>query len=88
MATITGTIGNDVITEDDLTTGIVGGIPSSAHDAIAGGGGDDLIDGSGGNDTLRGDAGNDTLIGGDGNDIVDTSPTSYGNDLLLGRCRQ
>jgi Ca2+-binding RTX toxin-like protein len=85
MATIIGTINADVITLDDLTNGVSGGVPSEFADQISGAAGNDLIDGAGGNDTLNGDADNDTVQGGAGNDLIDTSTsTASGNDVLLG----
>jgi|694.fasta_scaffold18891_6 Ca2+-binding RTX toxin-like protein len=85
MAIINGTINADVITLDDLTNGIIGGVPSEFADQISGAAGNDLIDGAGGNDTLNGDADNDTVQGGAGNDLIDTNTsTASGNDLLLG----
>ncbi|MCP9834022.1 MULTISPECIES: hypothetical protein [unclassified Cyanobium] len=85
MATITGTINADVITPDDITNGIVGGIPSDLADSISGAAGNDLIDGGGGNDTLNGDSNDDTIFGGDGNDLIDTNTsTAAGSDSLDG----
>jgi Ca2+-binding RTX toxin-like protein len=85
MPTIVGTSGNDVITPDDVTSGITGGIPSDLIDSISGGAGDDSIDGGGGNDVLAGDGGNDTLLGGLGNDVLDSNTTNgAGSDSLAG----
>ncbi|MCT0198423.1 hypothetical protein KQ313_01810 [Synechococcus sp. CS-1325] len=85
MAFINGTVNADVITPDDITNGIVGGIPSDLADLISGAAGNDLIDGGGGNDTLNGDGDNDTVLGGDGNDLIDTNTsTAAGNDYLVG----
>ena len=85
MAIINGTVNADVITPDDITNGIVGGIPSDLDDLISGAAGNDLIDGGGGNDTLNGDGDNDTVLGGDGNDLIDTNTsTAAGNDSLVG----
>ena len=85
MAIITGTVNADVITPDDITNGIVGGIPSDLDDLISGAAGNDLIDGGGGNDTLNGEGDNDTVLGGDGNDLIDTNTsTAAGNDSLVG----
>ena len=65
MATINGTVGNDVIAGTTLDDVIDGG---AGNDRINGGAGNDVIYGGLGTDTLTGDAGSDTLYGGDGND--------------------
>ena len=76
---------NDVITEEDLSARIIGGIPSVLPDLIDGLSGNDYIDGSGGNDTLYGGMGDDTLYGGDDNDFLDNNTsTGSGNDSLVG----
>lgn len=66
---IVGTLGDDMIFGDDSK----GGIPSTGHDWIIGGGG---------NDTIYGEAGNDIIIGSDGDDFIDGGP---GNDVIDGR---
>lgn len=54
MATIIGTGGNDLITPGSVSSGVTGGLPSSAADSITGGGGSDTINGGGGADTING----------------------------------
>ena len=70
MATITGTLGNDIITPNEVSAGVTGGIPSDEPDTINGLSGNDLIDGGGGNDTLNGGSGDDQVFGGAGNDTL------------------
>jgi hypothetical protein len=66
---ITGTAGNDTISEAGVSSGVTGGVPSADSDEIIlGGDGDDSIVGGGGADQLQGDTGNDTLVAGTGDD--------------------
>ena len=87
MATINGTVGNDVITGTTAADVIDGG---AGNDRINGGAGNDVIYGGLGTDTLTGDAGNDTLYGGDGNDGFfgggndDTMYGENGDDVMYG----
>ncbi|MGF1639954.1 MAG: Calx-beta domain-containing protein [Rhodospirillales bacterium] len=99
MATVLGTFGDDTITPDGVSDGVVGGPPTSGPDSISGSSGNDYIDGGGGADTINGGPGADTLFGGSGNDLLDggsgndyidggpgddTLIASSGNDTLLG----
>ncbi len=76
--TVTGSIGDDDITEGysgdpdtDTITDQADIVQAGAgNDTVAGREGDDSIDGGAGNDTLFGEWGNDTLDGGTGNDIL------------------
>jgi Ca2+-binding RTX toxin-like protein len=62
MAMIIGTSGNDLITPLGVSTGVSGGIPSSADDDITGGGGNDTINPGLGDDFVDGGIGNDLLV--------------------------
>ena len=78
VATIVGTVGNDVI------TGTMGKDVIHArggHDHIRGLAGDDVICAGGGNDKVSGGDGNDLLFGGAGNDRMDGR---QGDDRLYG----
>ncbi|MCC7272769.1 MAG: calcium-binding protein [Alphaproteobacteria bacterium] len=79
MATITGTPGDDFITDTFINDG-VSGPPTDFADSISGGGGNDSIAGAGGNDTIAGDDGNDTLDGTGADDLLEGGD---GNDSLL-----
>ena len=83
---ITGTAGNDTISDTSAGTG---GTAGGGADTINGLAGNDLIEGGfGGDDLLVGGAGSDTLIGLDGNDTLwgDTTDNSApgSTDLLAG----
>lgn len=69
MATINGTILNDILTG------------TAVDDIISGGNGNDTEYGGLGNDTLNGDAGDDVLYGEDGDDTLNGG---IGNDILNG----
>lgn len=66
MANVTGTNGNDTISQVLVSEGVVG-IPTAGDDIISALDGDDILSGGSGNDTLDGGDGDDHLIGnGDG----------------------
>ena len=75
---VTGGVGNDVITGN------------TTNNRLDGGSGNDSIKGLDGNDTLTGGLGNDTLDGGTGNDVLDGEADTdslvggTGRDLLIG----
>jgi Ca2+-binding RTX toxin-like protein len=79
MAIITGTAGNDTITN---SVSSFGPLTTSGNDSVLGEGGNDSIQGGSGLDTLRGGAGIDTLLGGNDNDIL---AGDAGDDLLFGQ---
>jgi Ca2+-binding RTX toxin-like protein len=70
---VNGTDGNDELTANATSTGIV----FSNH--LSGGAGDDSLTGGAANDTLEGGTGNDTLSGGWGSNVLDGGD---GNDTL------
>lgn len=94
MANFTGTANNDIITPDQVSSGVTrdppGSRPSAAADNVSGGEGNDRVETAGGNDNLNGDAGRDTLDGGADNDNLnggadnDTLIGGSGNDNLTG----
>ena len=59
MAVITGTTLDDLITPNQVSTGVTGGKPGAGPDTILGGDGSDTIDGAAGNDSLDGGNGDD-----------------------------
>lgn len=75
MSVITGTSGDDTITPNTVSAGVIGGTATANADTITGGGGGDNIDGGGGDDTIEGGAGGDTLDGGLGKNTL-----SYASD--------
>ena len=85
--TITGSLGNDVITGGNDVDVING---SAGNDSILGQDGDDLLNGGLGNDTIDGGNGADFLTGQEGNDNLlggndaDTLKGFAGNDTLSG----
>jgi Ca2+-binding RTX toxin-like protein len=87
VATIVGTVGNDVsngTAGPDVIQGLAGNDVINGlggNDVICGGPGNDMIDGGDGDDRLFGEQGNDLLVGGAGNDLLDGGA---GNDQLLG----
>lgn len=78
MATFTGTSGDDEITPNEVTPGVlvvpVGSKPSAAADTI---------DGKGGNDKLDGGFGGDIINGGLGDDTIDDSPRHWTDDGVV-----
>ena len=66
MSEVTGTLGNDTITETFISPGVVGGPLTSGNDVVTGSVGDDSLIGNAGADFIGGGAGNDTLVGGSG----------------------
>jgi Ca2+-binding RTX toxin-like protein len=92
---VSGDIGNDTFTINDLTgTGIeavqfdggegddlVEGGTTNVRLVLNGGNGNDTLNSGSGLDTLSGDAGDDQLSGGDGNDTLDGGD---GNDVVVG----
>ena len=81
---IIGTEGDDIITPDLVSSGVVGfpdSVPGAGADTIQGLGGADIIDGGGGDDSIFGGAGSDSLLGSGGNDTIDGGA---GVDSLLG----
>lgn len=78
--TILGGDGDDVLTAEGMTEGvlIIGG---AGNDVITGGSGDDLIDGGEGDDIINAGDGDDNVVGGDGNDTIDGGD---GDDRLVG----
>ncbi len=76
IATISGTLGNDVLTGtpgDDIISGRAGNDTIQGlegNDLICGGPGDDTISGGPGADTLRGNKGADTISGDADNDVL------------------
>lgn len=97
MATIIGTIDNDILNGSLLNDVIFG---DSGNDVITdkggsndinGGDGDDRITAYGGNDTIWGDRGDDGIASGGGNDTVfggdgfDTIDAGNGNDKVYGQ---
>lgn len=87
MAIITGTAGNDTITN---TVSSFGPLTTSGNDSVLGLGGNDSIQGGSGLDTLRGGDGLDNLQGGNDNDILfgdandDVLSGGAGDDLIDG----
>ncbi len=79
MAIITGTAGNDTITN---TVSSFGPLTTTGNDSVLGEGGNDSIQGGSGLDTLRGGANNDSLLGGNDNDLLFGDS---GDDLLFGQ---
>jgi Ca2+-binding RTX toxin-like protein len=89
---LTGTAGDDVLTDSDTGNTAVYGLHVTATDAsglvatsdfsltLQGVAGNDLLEGFAGNDVLTSGAGNDTLVGGTGND---TLTGGAGNDTYL-----
>jgi len=75
MASITGTLADDLITPEGASPGVTGGVPGLANDTISG---------LGGNDTLSGGGGRDQLLGGDGNDRLEVGPGDAVGDFLSG----
>jgi len=78
MATITGTLGNDILLGNDIDGDFImalAGIDKinggMGGDYIFAGEGNDTADGSFQGDTLQGEDGDDTLNGNSGNDIID-----------------
>ncbi len=78
MATISGTVNDDIIAPWSISLG-VSGYPTDFSDLIYGQAGDDYIYGGGGNDFIYGGLGNDMLGGGDGTDHIDGGS---GNDHI------
>jgi Ca2+-binding RTX toxin-like protein len=78
MAIITGTAGNDTITN---TVSSFGPLTSIGNDSVLGEGGNDSIQGGSGLDTLRGGDGLDNLQGGNDNDFLFGDE---GDDVLVG----
>ncbi|MFO0187232.1 MAG: hypothetical protein ACK55J_11455, partial [Alphaproteobacteria bacterium] len=93
MPDINGTSGNDIITEELVSSGVTGGPPGAGDDTITGLDGDDRLDGGSGNDLINGGNGADSLAGSTGDDTLDAGPGSnrnllhggLGNDSLIGR---
>ncbi|MFN6254398.1 MAG: Hint domain-containing protein, partial [Acetobacteraceae bacterium] len=93
MPDINGTSGNDIITEELVSSGVTGGPPGAGDDTITGLGGDDRLDGGSGNDLINGGNGADSLAGSTGDDTLDAGPGNnrnllhggLGNDSLIGR---
>jgi Ca2+-binding RTX toxin-like protein len=83
VATVVGTVGDDVITGTSRADVIVA---RAGNDRISGGGGNDIICGGYGYDLLLGGSGNDRLYGGPGRFFVDTSEdfTEIVEDTLRG----
>ncbi|MDL5057788.1 M10 family metallopeptidase C-terminal domain-containing protein [Geitlerinema calcuttense] len=87
MATINGTLGNDLLSgtpQADLIYGLAG------NDTIFGLEGNDTLFGNQGNDSIFGNQGNDLIFGGKDNDFIyggkdnDTIYGNRGNDTLFG----
>ncbi len=71
--------GNDSLTADAATTGVMAIYAGDGNDIITGGNSNDTIYGGFGNDTLIGAAGSDTIFGEEGNDLFgDTSTLGSG----------
>jgi hypothetical protein len=66
MSEVTGTVGNDTISEALISLGVNGGPLTSGGDIISGVSGDDSLIANAGADFLGGGVGNDTLVGGSG----------------------
>ena len=66
MSEVSGTSGNDTISESFNSAGVTGGPPGAGDDFLFGLGGDDSIVGGAGADQLQGGPGNDSLVGGAG----------------------
>ena len=79
MAIITGTAGNDTITN---TVSSFGPLTTTGNDSVLGEGGNDSIFGGSGLDTLRGGDGIDNLAGGNDNDLLFGDA---GDDVLFGQ---
>ena len=89
MATISGTLGDDILHGTDThdvirgLTGLDSLYGGDGHDRIFANQGNDFLYGENGNDHLDGGLGNDTLYGGSGNDTLnggDGANTLYGGD--------
>ena len=65
---VEGTAGNDTITRNSVSFGILGSVNDAGQTIFGGGGGNDQLQGGAGNDMLLGGNGNDTFFGGAGND--------------------
>ncbi|MCC8996428.1 MAG: hypothetical protein LM517_05115 [Nitrosomonas sp.] len=78
MANISGTVNDDVISPQYISSG-VSGYPTFLSDLISGQAGNDYIYGASGNDFIFGGLGNDHLYGDDGTDQVDGGS---GNDFI------
>lgn len=86
MATFTGTTGDDVITPNFVSAGVVasgGSRPGNGADTIFGGLGNDTIDAGGGADVVVGGDGNDTVLLGNGDDRFIWNPGDD-NDVVEG----
>ncbi|MFO0404556.1 MAG: calcium-binding protein, partial [Alphaproteobacteria bacterium] len=81
MPDINGTSGNDIITEELVSSGVTGGPPGAGDDTITGLDGDDRLDGGSGNDLINGGNGADSLAGSTGDDTLDAGPGSNRNLL-------
>jgi len=87
VATIVGTMGNDLLEGtdgDDVIHGrggddVING--NGGNDLICGGPGDDILDGGDGDDSLKAHSGADQISGGEGDDLLSGG---VGNDLLKG----
>jgi Ca2+-binding RTX toxin-like protein len=98
VATIVGTVGNDVLTGtagNDVIHGLGGNdtiFGLGGNDIICGGQGNDTLNGGRGNDKLFGERGNDKLFGERGNDTlngglgVDSCSGGLGTDIHAGGC--
>lgn len=95
--TYVGTVGNDVVTGNNLSINVMDGLTGDddltggqLSDQIWGGDGNDTISGGDGNDTLIGAADNDYILGGNGDDLIwggdgwDDAAGGNGDDFLSG----
>ena len=82
MAEISGTSGNDTISEAGVTGGVTGGTPGAGNDTIFAFDGDDSVVVNAGSDLVSGGAGNDTLVAGAGN--AQAIFGNLDNDSLVG----
>jgi Ca2+-binding RTX toxin-like protein len=85
MAHFIGTAGDDIITRNIISDGVIrdpiGSAPGATDDILEGRGGNDSLKGKEGNDLLDGGSGNDTAAAGDGDDTV---IGGTGDDSLIG----
>lgn len=87
MATFTGSAGNDVITPNQVSAGVIAvgaPRPTAGSDSLFGQDGNDTLDGGAGADTILAGAGQDLVLWrlGGGNDVVDGGDDA-GTDTFL-----
>jgi Ca2+-binding RTX toxin-like protein len=71
MATIIGTAGSDSIRPSGESTGVSGGVPTAAAEAMTGNDSNDLLDGGAGANSILGGAGTDPILASGTNETLD-----------------